>query len=73
MLQLGLNVSINSDDPSYFGGYIGANYERVQTALELTDEELAGIARNSIEATFLPEDEKQGLLAKLNEYVAGSR
>ncbi len=73
MLQLGLNVSINSDDPSYFGGYIGANYERTQAALELSDEELAGIARNSMKATFLPEEEKQVLLDRLDVYTSGRR
>jgi adenosine deaminase len=48
MLELGLNVSINSDDPAYFGGYIGDNYVRVAEALELTRDELETIARNSL-------------------------
>ena len=70
MLDLGLNVSINSDDPSYFGGYIGDNYAGVQKALRLTDAEMAGIARNSLQATFLSEQEKQELVAKLDDFVA---
>jgi adenosine deaminase len=48
MLELGLNVSINSDDPAYFGGYIGDNYVRVAEALRLSRDELATIARNSL-------------------------
>jgi adenosine deaminase len=48
MLELGLNVSINSDDPAYFGGYIGDNYVRVAEALELSRDELETIARNSL-------------------------
>ena len=48
MLDLGLNVSINSDDPAYFGGYVGDNYIRVAEALKLTPDDLRTIARNSL-------------------------
>jgi adenosine deaminase len=48
MLELGLNVSINSDDPAYFGGYVGDNYLRVAEALSLTQDELRTIAENSL-------------------------
>ena len=48
MLELGLNVSINSDDPAYFGGYVGDNYLRVADALGLTQDELRTIAENSL-------------------------
>jgi len=73
MLDLGLNVSINSDDPSYFGGYVGDNYAGVQTALRLTDEEMAGIARNSLQATFLSDQEKQDLVAQLDNFAAADQ
>jgi adenosine deaminase len=48
MLELGLNVSINSDDPAYFGGYVGDNYLRAAEALGLTQDELRTIAENSL-------------------------
>ncbi|HXG58752.1 MAG TPA: adenosine deaminase [Thermoanaerobaculia bacterium] len=54
MLRRGLKVTINSDDPAYFGGYIGANYLAAATALGLTEEEIRTLARNSFEASFLP-------------------
>jgi adenosine deaminase len=54
MLDLGLNVSINSDDPAYFGAYIGDNYRHVANALGLGVEEITRLARNSIESSFTP-------------------
>ena len=54
MLDLGLNVSINSDDPAYFGAYIGDNYRNVANALGLGAEEITRLARNSIESSFAP-------------------
>lgn len=48
MLELGLNVSINSDDPAYFGGYVGDNYVQVAEALKLSRDQLATVARNSL-------------------------
>lgn len=52
MLQAGLNVSINSDDPAYFGGYIADNYRNAATALGLSREELTRIANNSLASAF---------------------
>ena len=52
MLARGLKVTINSDDPAYFGGYVNENYIAVAEALALTREELEQIARNSFEAAF---------------------
>jgi adenosine deaminase len=52
MLQRGLKVTINSDDPAYFGGYIGENYSAAADALGLTNDELEQLARNSFEASF---------------------
>lgn len=70
LLNRGLVVTINSDDPSYFGGYVGDNYLAVAEALELTREELAVLARNSFEAAFLRVEERQAFLAELAEYLA---
>jgi adenosine deaminase len=54
LLDHGVLVSINSDDPAYFGGYIGANYEVIQAAFDLTDADLASVAANSFRSSFLP-------------------
>ncbi len=72
MLDLGLKVTINSDDPAYFGGYIGDNYVKTSEALGLSMDQMVTIARNSLEATFLPRHEKARLLGELDEYVADS-
>ncbi|MNC90761.1 Adenine deaminase [compost metagenome] len=52
MLARGLKVTINSDDPAYFGGYINENYIAVTEALGLTKEELEQLAKNSFDASF---------------------
>ena len=70
MLDLGLMVTINSDDPAYFGGYVGDNYIKTQEALSLSSDQMVAIARNSLEATFLPPAQKAALVAELDEYVA---
>ena len=72
MLDKGLFATVNSDDPAYFGGYLNENYIAVQRALGLTDAELAQLARNSFNASFLPESEKRVLLARIDAYVAGA-
>lgn len=69
MLDLGLNVSINSDDPAYFGGYVAANYVDTQAALGLPLQSLVTVARNSLQSTFLPESEKARLIAGLDSYL----
>ncbi len=71
MLAKGLRVTVNSDDPAYFGGYVNENYRAVQKALGLTDEDLGQIARNSFEAAFLGQAEKQALIARLDDFLAG--
>ena len=70
LLDAGLKVTINSDDPAYFGGYIADNYVAAASALGLTREDLAGCARNSLEATFAPESERTAWLAELDAYLA---
>jgi len=63
MLDAGLKVTINSDDPAYFGGYMNENYASVGTALGLSAQELTEIARNSFAASFMPDGDKQRALA----------
>jgi adenosine deaminase len=62
LLDRGVMVTVNSDDPAYFGGYVGDNYRAVQLGLGLSDDEIRTLARNSIEASFLDADEKARLL-----------
>ena len=62
MLEKGLVVTINSDDPSYFGGYINENYEAVQESFGLGMETLAGLAKNSFNSAFIDEDKKAGIM-----------
>ena len=71
LLQRGVRITINSDDPAYFGGYIAENYLAAQRALGLTREELSAIARNAIEAAFLDEGRRAELLAELEGYPGG--
>jgi adenosine deaminase len=70
MLDAGLPVTVNSDDPAYFGGYIGDNYRAVASALELSEAQLITLARNAITGSFADEDRKSELLAEL-EVAAG--
>jgi adenosine deaminase len=72
MLDLGLKVSINSDDPAYFGGYVGDNYVATQSALDLPGETMVAIARNSLESSFLDGATKATLLAEVDSFVASS-
>jgi adenosine deaminase len=53
MLELGLRVTVNSDDPAYFGGYVAENYQATAAALGLTDDQLRTLAHNSFAAAFL--------------------
>jgi adenosine deaminase len=71
LLDAGLKVTVNSDDPAYFGGYLTANYVAVQRALGLSRADLHRLAANAFEASFLPAEEKRALLGELRAYVAG--
>ena len=70
MLRRGLFVTINSDDPAYFGGYIGDNYVGTAKALGLTVDEMVRVARNSFSASFLSNSEKQHYLDAVDAYAA---
>ncbi|MFV1999707.1 MAG: adenosine deaminase [Acidimicrobiia bacterium] len=65
LLDKGVKVTVNSDDPSYFGGYVLDNYVGVAEALDLTMNDLVTLARNSIEASFVANDDKSKLLDEL--------
>jgi adenosine deaminase len=69
LYEAGVKVTINSDDPAYFGGYIHENYVATARALNLTREELAEIAGNSFRGAFLTEAEESAWLARIDAYV----
>jgi adenosine deaminase len=70
LLDAGLVVTINSDDPAYFGGYVGDNYIAVQQALDLSRDDIIRLAANSFKASFLPADDQRALLAELESQAA---
>ena len=67
MLDRGIKVTVNSDDPAYFGGYVNENYFAVADGLHLTKEEIVQLARNSFEASFITDGEKKRFLKKIEE------
>jgi adenosine deaminase len=70
LLDRGLKVMVNSDDPAYFGGYVLSNYLAVQRGLNLSRAEIAQLARNSIEASFLDGAAKNRWLAQIDALAA---
>ena len=70
MLERGLCVTVNSDDPSYFGGYINENYRAIARALDLERADLAQLARNSITASFAEPPRRAELLGEVERYCA---
>lgn len=64
----GLCVTVNSDDPPYFGGYINANYAAIQSALGLSDSDLWQMARNSFTSAFLPGDLRSRYLQEIDSH-----
>lgn len=67
LLQKDIHVTVNSDDPSYFGGYMNDNFFAIQQALDLTNDELKKLAINSFEASFISDEEKQKWIAEIKK------
>ena len=65
MLDAGLCVTVNSDDPAYFGGYMNANFEQTVAALGLTRDDVLQLARNSFEASFINAERRAACMARL--------
>ncbi|MDO8826844.1 MAG: adenosine deaminase [Methylophaga sp.] len=65
LLAKGLCVTVNSDDPAYFGGYMNANYEALVSGLGATKAQLKQLALNSIEASWMSDQHKQALIAEI--------
>src|SRR4029077_1897157 len=70
MLDAGLCVTINSDDPAYFGGTINDNFIQCRHALGLSTDDIVTLARNSLAASFVPPAEAARSIALLDAYVA---
>lgn len=68
LLDLGVRVTINSDDPAYFGGYMNENFYATQEGLNLSKEDLYQISCNTIQASFLENDRKDALKRELDKY-----
>ncbi len=67
MIQAGLNVSVNSDDPAYFGGYIVSNYLALAETEHFNESVMADLAANSINSSFLDGEDKASLLAEIEQ------
>jgi adenosine deaminase len=72
LLDAGLVVTVNSDDPAYFDGYLLANYVAVEKALGLSRDDLAQLARNSITASLLPDERKAELITEIDRVAGGA-
>ena len=72
LLDAGLVVTVNSDDPAYFNGYLLDNYLAVQRALGLSRDDLAQLARHSIAASLLPAPRKAELINEIDQMAAGT-
>lgn len=72
LLNAGVRVTVNSDDPSYFGGYVNDNYLACLEALDLDQADLVQLARNSFLAAFMPDDERAAALARLGNYASNN-
>jgi len=70
MLAAGLVVTVNSDDPAYFGGYLDDNLAAVRAAFGVGDDVLATLARNSFDACFAPATDKERWLAEVGAWVS---
>lgn len=73
LFDAGVVVTVNSDDPAYFGGYVNDNYRAVQQAFEVGAAELAQFAKNSFEASFLSDQEKRERIAEVDAYARAHR
>jgi adenosine deaminase len=73
LLQAGVRVSLNADNPAMFGCSIASEYETCRSAMMLTDEQLAGIARTSIRASAAPAATAASALADIDAWLASER
>ena len=72
MLDAGLVVTVNSDDPAYFGGYVADNLAGVALSLDLSEQELIVLAKNSFEASFIDDAKKRAYLDEIERLVSAA-
>lgn len=72
LLEAGLKVTLNSDDPAYFGGYMNDNFLAVQEAFDLTRDQWVSMTENAINATFISAERKAELHKVLQTYLASA-
>ena len=70
MLEHGLNVSVHSEDPAYFGGYVDDNIDGIRTDLGLSADQLETLARNAVDSAFVGEPRKAELHREIDEWAA---
>jgi adenine deaminase len=70
LMDHGVCVTVNSDDPAYFGGYLAENLRAVYDGLQLSRADITQLARNSLNASFLPEAAKTDWMRRIDEFVA---
>ncbi len=68
LMDIGLMVTVNSDDPAYFGGYINENYIEISKALQLSVDDICTLAKNSFQASLLSPEEKEKHMQMIDEY-----
>ena len=73
LLDLGLCVTVNSDDPAYLGGYIAENFQAAHATLNLSLGDIHRLAQNSFQASFLGPEELHGFIRELDEFIARRR
>ncbi|MBS1256101.1 MAG: Adenine deaminase [Deltaproteobacteria bacterium] len=73
MLDQGIRVTINSDDPAYFGGYMIDNFLATQKGLNLSEQDIVEIAKNGFRSSFLPQDIIESHLKSIDEFVLQQR
>ena len=72
MMQAGLKVTVNSDDPSYFGGYMNDNFYAVEKALGLEAEDIIALVCNSLEAAYMSDARRAALMSELNNVIGAA-
>jgi len=73
LLDRGICVTINSDDPAYFGGYLEDNYAQAASALRLSTQEIATMAKNSFTASFIADKDKQRYCREIDEILVAAK
>ena len=73
MLDVGVCITINSDDPAYFGGYMNENFIAAQEGLNMSGEDLVKISANAIKASFLDEEKKRSLQKELDDFYQANK